>query len=56
MLPHIPCRYLLCVSGDLVKVYSTQTEEVVRVLEGHTNQVTGIALNPANHLQVSDAL
>ncbi|XP_063070042.1 WD repeat-containing protein 75 [Engraulis encrasicolus] len=47
----VDSRYLLCVSGDLVKVYSTQTEEVVRVLEGHTNQVTGIALNPANHLQ-----
>ncbi|XP_062390523.1 WD repeat-containing protein 75 [Sardina pilchardus] len=48
----IDSRFLLCVSGDLVKVYSTKTQEVVRVLEGHTNQVTGIALNPANHLQV----
>ncbi|XP_012697769.2 WD repeat-containing protein 75 [Clupea harengus] len=48
----VDSRFLLCVSGDLVKVYSTKTEELVRVLEGHTNQVTGIALNPANHLQV----
>ncbi|KAG5283123.1 hypothetical protein AALO_G00038600 [Alosa alosa] len=48
----IDSRFLLCVSGDLVKVYSTKTKELVRVLEGHTNQVTGIALNPANHLQV----
>ncbi|KAL2081378.1 hypothetical protein ACEWY4_023231 [Coilia grayii] len=47
----VDSRFLLCVSGDLVKVYSTKTEELVRVLEGHTNQVTGIALNPANHLQ-----
>ncbi|XP_062862479.1 WD repeat-containing protein 75 [Trichomycterus rosablanca] len=46
------CRYLLCASGDLVKVFSTSTEECVHILEGHTNQVTGLTLNPANHLQV----
>uniref|UniRef100_A0A672RTN7 WD repeat-containing protein 75-like n=1 Tax=Sinocyclocheilus grahami TaxID=75366 RepID=A0A672RTN7_SINGR len=34
------------------KVYSTRTEEWLHSLQGHTNQVTGIALNPANHLQV----
>uniref|UniRef100_A0A673GCW2 WD repeat-containing protein 75-like n=1 Tax=Sinocyclocheilus rhinocerous TaxID=307959 RepID=A0A673GCW2_9TELE len=45
-------RFLLCASGDLVKVYSTRTEEWLHSLQGHTNQVTGIALNPANHLQV----
>uniref|UniRef100_A0A673G9P5 WD repeat-containing protein 75-like n=1 Tax=Sinocyclocheilus rhinocerous TaxID=307959 RepID=A0A673G9P5_9TELE len=44
--------FLLCASGDLVKVYSTRTEEWLHSLQGHTNQVTGIALNPANHLQV----
>ncbi|RXM37291.1 WD repeat-containing protein 75 [Acipenser ruthenus] len=36
----------------MVKVYSTATEECVHVLQGHTNLVTGIALNPTNHLQV----
>uniref|UniRef100_A0A672RRW5 WD repeat-containing protein 75-like n=1 Tax=Sinocyclocheilus grahami TaxID=75366 RepID=A0A672RRW5_SINGR len=46
------CRFVLCASGDLVKVYSTRTEEWLHSLQGHTNQVTGIALNPANHLQV----
>uniref|UniRef100_A0AAR2IXE0 WD repeat-containing protein 75 second beta-propeller domain-containing protein n=1 Tax=Pygocentrus nattereri TaxID=42514 RepID=A0AAR2IXE0_PYGNA len=46
------CRFLLCASGDLVKVFSTSTEECVHVLEGHTGQVTGVILNPTNHLQV----
>lgn len=46
------CRFVLCASGDLVKVYSTRTEEWLNSLQGHTNQVTGIAFNPANHLQV----
>ncbi|XP_051762767.1 WD repeat-containing protein 75 [Ctenopharyngodon idella] len=45
-------RFVLCASGDLVKVYSTRTEEWLNSLQGHTNQVTGIAFNPANHLQV----
>uniref|UniRef100_A0A8C1YD21 WD repeat domain 75 n=1 Tax=Cyprinus carpio TaxID=7962 RepID=A0A8C1YD21_CYPCA len=45
-------RFVLCTSGDSVKVYSTRTEEWLHSLQGHTNQVTGIALNPANHLQV----
>uniref|UniRef100_A0A8C1VW88 WD repeat domain 75 n=1 Tax=Cyprinus carpio TaxID=7962 RepID=A0A8C1VW88_CYPCA len=44
--------FVLCTSGDSVKVYSTRTEEWLHSLQGHTNQVTGIALNPANHLQV----
>uniref|UniRef100_A0AAR2JID9 WD repeat-containing protein 75 second beta-propeller domain-containing protein n=1 Tax=Pygocentrus nattereri TaxID=42514 RepID=A0AAR2JID9_PYGNA len=44
--------FLLCASGDLVKVFSTSTEECVHVLEGHTGQVTGVILNPTNHLQV----
>ncbi|KAK7154465.1 hypothetical protein R3I94_007709 [Phoxinus phoxinus] len=45
-------RFVLCVSGDSVKVYSTRTEEWLHSLQGHTKQVTGIAFNPANHLQV----
>ncbi|KAK2904782.1 hypothetical protein Q8A67_006581 [Cirrhinus molitorella] len=45
-------RFVLCASGDSVKVYSTRTEECLHSLQGHTNQVTGITLNPANHLQV----
>ncbi len=35
------CRFVLCASGDLVKVYSTRTEEWLHSLQGHTNQVTG---------------
>ncbi|KAJ8282656.1 hypothetical protein COCON_G00051750 [Conger conger] len=45
-------KFLLCASGDSVKVYSTSTEECVHVLEGHTDLVTGLAFNPTNHLQV----
>ncbi|XP_067300443.1 WD repeat-containing protein 75 [Pseudorasbora parva] len=45
-------RFVLCASGDSVNVYSTRTEEWLHSLQGHTNQVTGIAFNPANHLQV----
>ncbi|KAG9349178.1 hypothetical protein JZ751_029502 [Albula glossodonta] len=37
---------------DSVKVYSTNTEECVHILQGHTDLVTGIAFNPINHLQV----
>ncbi|ELW66605.1 WD repeat-containing protein 75 [Tupaia chinensis] len=44
--------YIFCVSGDFVKVYSTATEECVHILHGHRNLVTGIQLNPNNHLQL----
>uniref|UniRef100_A0A2K6BSQ3 WD repeat domain 75 n=1 Tax=Macaca nemestrina TaxID=9545 RepID=A0A2K6BSQ3_MACNE len=44
-------KYIFCVSGDFVKVYSTVTEECVHILHGHRNLVTGIQLNPNNHLQ-----
>ncbi|XP_029461844.1 WD repeat-containing protein 75 [Rhinatrema bivittatum] len=47
-----PSKYLMCVSGDFVKVYSTATEECVHLLQGHSNVVTGIQLNPRNHLQL----
>ncbi|XP_037542199.1 WD repeat-containing protein 75 [Nematolebias whitei] len=45
-------KFLLCVSGDSVKVFSTVTEECVHELRGHTGQVTGVLLRPSNHLQV----
>uniref|UniRef100_A0A2K5IGW2 WD repeat-containing protein 75 n=1 Tax=Colobus angolensis palliatus TaxID=336983 RepID=A0A2K5IGW2_COLAP len=45
-------KYIFCVSGDFVKVYSTVTEECVHILHGHRNLVTGIQLNPNNHLQL----
>ncbi|XP_010878095.1 WD repeat-containing protein 75 [Esox lucius] len=44
-------RFLLCGSGESVKVYSTSTEECVHDLQGHTDLVTGVVLNPSNHLQ-----
>ncbi|XP_055472786.1 WD repeat-containing protein 75 [Psammomys obesus] len=45
-------KYIFCVSGDFVKVYSTATEECVHILHGHKNLVSGILLNPNNHLQL----
>nr|XP_023670540.1 WD repeat-containing protein 75 isoform X1 [Paramormyrops kingsleyae] len=45
-------KFLLCPSGDAIKVFSSSTEECVHVLQGHANLVTGIVLNPSNHLQV----
>ncbi|KAM7316244.1 hypothetical protein ACRRTK_024924 [Alexandromys fortis] len=44
--------YIFCVSGDFIKVYSSTTEECVHVLHGHKNLVSGILLNPNNHLQL----
>ncbi|XP_069554886.1 WD repeat-containing protein 75 [Brachyistius frenatus] len=45
-------RFLLCASGECVKVFSTSTEECVHDLRGHTALVTGVLLRPSNHLQV----
>nr|DBA20130.1 TPA: hypothetical protein GDO54_015855 [Pyxicephalus adspersus] len=45
-------RFLSCVSGDFIKVFSTATQECIHVLQGHNALVTGIALNPINHLQL----
>uniref|UniRef100_A0A8C6VS41 WD repeat domain 75 n=1 Tax=Nothobranchius furzeri TaxID=105023 RepID=A0A8C6VS41_NOTFU len=45
-------RFLLCASGESVKVFSSVTEECVHELRGHTGQVTGVLLRPSNHLQV----
>ncbi|XP_042350455.1 WD repeat-containing protein 75 [Plectropomus leopardus] len=45
-------RFLLCASGESVKVFSTSTEECVHELRGHTDLVTGVLIRPSNHLQV----
>ncbi|RMC18385.1 hypothetical protein DUI87_04271 [Hirundo rustica rustica] len=45
-------RYLLCASGDFVKVYSVSTEETLWLMGGHADLVTGIQLNPHNHMQL----
>ncbi|XP_071336815.1 WD repeat-containing protein 75 [Trachinotus anak] len=44
--------FLLCASGECVKVFSTSTEECIHDLRGHTDLVTGVLLKPSNHLQV----
>lgn len=48
----VDSKYIFCVSGDFVKVYSTTTEECVHILHGHTDLVSGILVNPSNHLQL----
>ena len=48
-------KYLLCCSGNVVKVFSCKTGAQVRMLEGHTDQVTAVAHNPANMLQACSA-
>ncbi|KAM4039006.1 WD repeat-containing protein 75 [Anomaloglossus baeobatrachus] len=45
-------RYLLCVSGDAITVYSAVTEECIHVLCSHTDLVTGIRLSAHNPLQL----
>uniref|UniRef100_A0A8C7GIW9 WD repeat domain 75 n=1 Tax=Oncorhynchus kisutch TaxID=8019 RepID=A0A8C7GIW9_ONCKI len=45
-------QFLLCASGESVKVYSSSSEECVHDLQGHTDLVSGIVRNPSNHLQV----
>uniref|UniRef100_A0A671V3L1 WD repeat domain 75 n=1 Tax=Sparus aurata TaxID=8175 RepID=A0A671V3L1_SPAAU len=44
-------RFLLCASGESVKVFSTSTEECIHDLRGHTDLVTGVLIKPSNHLQ-----
>ncbi|CAG11246.1 unnamed protein product [Tetraodon nigroviridis] len=44
-------KFLLCASGECVRVFSTSTEECIHSLRGHTDQVTGVLINPFNHLQ-----
>ncbi|KAM9851318.1 WD repeat-containing protein 75 [Aulostomus maculatus] len=45
-------RFLLCASGESVRVFGTSTEECIHQLRGHTDLVTGVLLRPSNHLQV----
>ncbi|KAM4558766.1 WD repeat-containing protein 75 [Odontesthes bonariensis] len=45
-------RFVLCASGECVRVFSTSTEECIHNLRGHTDLVTGVLLRPSNHLQV----
>lgn len=45
-------KYLVCVSGNSIKVFSTVTEECIHVLWNHSDLVTGIELNPNNPLQL----
>ncbi|NXX19747.1 WDR75 protein, partial [Podargus strigoides] len=45
-------KYLLCASGDFVKIYSVATEETLQLMGGHADLVTGIQLNPHNHMQL----
>ncbi|NXY83150.1 WDR75 protein, partial [Alcedo cyanopectus] len=52
-LPSLPpSLYLLCASGDFVKMYSVATEETLRVMGGHADLVTGVQLSPHNHMQL----
>ncbi|KAM9365512.1 WD repeat-containing protein 75 [Pholidichthys leucotaenia] len=44
-------KFLLCASGECVKVFSTSTEECIHNLRGHTDLVTGVLFRPSNHLQ-----
>ncbi|XP_015723319.1 WD repeat-containing protein 75 [Coturnix japonica] len=45
-------KFLLCASGDFVKMYSVATEELVRLLRGHSDLVTGVQLAPHNRMQL----
>ncbi|XP_068101027.1 WD repeat-containing protein 75 isoform X1 [Hyperolius riggenbachi] len=45
-------KYLLCASGDFIKVFTTITQQCIHVLQGHSELVTGIELNPKNPLQL----
>ncbi|KAM3917040.1 WD repeat-containing protein 75 [Leptodactylus fuscus] len=48
----VDSKYLLCVSGSTIKVFSTLSEECIHVLWSHSDLVTGIELDPNNSLQV----
>ena len=47
-------RYLFSTAGPFIRLFSIATGACVRLLEGHTAEVTGLALNPSNSLQVLD--
>ncbi|XP_051786405.1 LOW QUALITY PROTEIN: WD repeat-containing protein 75 [Erpetoichthys calabaricus] len=48
----VDSRFLLCAAGNRVQVLSTQSQECLHILEGHSSLVSGLVLNPANHLQL----
>ncbi|KAG2459370.1 WDR75 protein, partial [Polypterus senegalus] len=48
----VDSRFLLCAAGNRVQVLSTQSLECQHILEGHSSLVSGLVLNPANHLQL----
>ena len=45
-------RWIFMCSGSHVKVYSYSSREVVLLLSHHTQNVTALALNPRNRMQV----
>uniref|UniRef100_A0A6B2KXF7 WD repeat-containing protein 75 second beta-propeller domain-containing protein n=1 Tax=Arcella intermedia TaxID=1963864 RepID=A0A6B2KXF7_9EUKA len=45
-------KYMFVCNNKLVNVYSVSTGTKVRVLRGHTDHVTGVALSPRNPYQV----
>ena len=45
-------RYLFVPSQNDVKVFSTKTGNLTRLLKGHTGTVTEVFINPENVLQV----
>ena len=48
-------KFLLCCSGCVVKLFSTATGAQVRLLEGHTAEVTAVAHHPTSVLQAFTA-
>ncbi|XP_071803710.1 WD repeat-containing protein 75-like [Asterias amurensis] len=45
-------KYIFVSSGFIVKIFSTASGECVQELKGHDGEVTGVAVNPRNKLQV----
>jgi len=45
-------KVLFCCCGRRIRVYSTSTGDLLRELKGHEGKVTGIKVNPRNHLQL----
>ncbi len=45
-------RALIASCGSVLKVVSVETGEVLHTLVGHTDEVTGVCMNPKNQLQV----
>ena len=48
-------KFLLCCSGNVIKIFSTATGTQVRVLEGHTAEVTAVAHRSTSVLQAFSA-